>query len=48
MRASKARDYPSEEPLSQLKGRLLDLPTNNTLDLKGLPWIYTLAYYKNL
>ncbi len=42
----KAGAYPSVAPLgAPLKGRLLALPTNIGVGLKGLPRTNTLAYY---
>jgi len=33
---------------AKLYGRLLDLPTNSILGLKGLPGTNSLAYYEHL
>jgi hypothetical protein len=46
--ADKAGAHTSETPFRySTLGRLLALPTDNTLGRKGLPGANTLAYYEN-
>jgi hypothetical protein len=48
MFAGEAEAYPSEAlSAASFKSRLQALPTNIRLDMKGLPWTNSVAYYEH-